>query len=467
MPLNRKQIEDFFNNEGSRIYNEAEKAIDKFSMRKAIEKGVLVGLSGGADSVLLLCFMIEYRRRNNCDFSIASVHIHHGIRGSEADRDEEFCHKLCHGLGVEYICRKFDVPFISKNTGVSLEEAARNVRYNAFKEIISGRKDIDTIAVAHNRSDSTETVLFNILRGSGSKGACGISPVRDKVIRPLIEISKKDIIDALNLACFPYVTDSTNLSVDYSRNYIRNEIMPVLRKISNDPEKMISRFSDNLRSDDEFITSFANDFLEKNRLVTNKALLRLHPSVFVRVIKRMSEACGAGVSSKILNDIRSNLVNDNFTYSLIGGRFICNRGICSISDDTQESIDYLVFLSDGVNSIDEIGVEVSVSSEPFNKSYLNVYKNSIQADISSAIIIGRAYFRPKKNGDTIYYGGMTHKLKKLFNDRKIPLSLRKKLPVLCDQNGVVWVPGFGVRDDGVPENERKSLYVLLGEKTYE
>ena len=100
----------------------------------------------------------------------------------------------------------------------------------------------------------------------------------------------------------------------------------------------------------------------------------------------------------------------------------------------------------------------------FHKTFLNVYKKSIQVNLSSAIINGRIYFRPKKDGDVIYYGGMTRKLKKLFNDRKVPPSIQKKYPVLCDYSGVLWVPGFGVRDDGIPRENRKDLFVFLGEK---
>ena len=106
-----------------------------------------------------------------------------------------------------------------------------------------------------------------------------------------------------------------------------------------------------------------------------------------------------------------------------------------------------------------------ISNEKVDKSYLNIYKISIQANLSSAIISGSLYLRPKKDGDTVYYGGMTHKLKKLFCDSKIPPSKRSLIPILCDDKGVVWVPGFGVRDDGVKDEDKKDVFVLLGIKS--
>ena len=463
MPLNNNFIASFFENDGRELYFKAENTVDRFSIKTLMEKGVLVGFSGGADSVFLLCFLIEYKRRNNLTFPIHAVHINHGIRGEEADRDEVFCREFCSNLEVEFSSVKYDVPTIAKENHTGLEETARNIRYNAFAEIITGRDDLYSIAVAHNQSDSAETVIFNILRGCGTKGASGIPAVRDNIIRPLVNIKKSEILCVLDKAKVPYVTDSTNQMNDYSRNYIRNEVIPILTRICTDPEKMIARFADNLQCDNEYLESLAEDFLLNNPTVTNKALSDLHPSLFIRVLKLMAGAESVGISARIVEDVSLNLSNDNFSYSLIGGTFLCERGICTVRKDQPIYFDYCVYLSEDVNYIKEINVEALLSDKPFDKTYSNVYKKSIQVDLSSAIINGKAYLRPKKDGDSIYYGGMTHKLKKLFNDRKIPLEMRKKIPVLCDDNGVVWLPGFGVRDDGVPIAERKRLYVLIGE----
>ena len=453
----------FLDGQGKDIYESAAYTVHKCNMLPLITQGVLIGLSGGADSVMLLCFLLEYRKREGLDFPIVAVHINHGIRGEEADRDERFCRELCEGLEVDFIARKYDVPAIAKSHNLGIEEAARYIRYSTFDTIIQGRNDISAIAVAHNRSDNAETVLFNILRGSGSKGAGGIRPVRDNIVRPLINVGKEAIVAALNSSGVPYVTDSTNLSSDYTRNYIRREIIPKLNKITEDPEKMLARFADNMRSDDDFITSVAEKFLNERAEVTNKDLKSLHYSVFVRVLAIMSARKSGSISSRIASDIYTLLDKDNFSYSLIGrGTFICERGICSVSGNSGALTDYCFEVKEGITILEPFNAEFRLSKKKLEKTYLNVYKIAIQANLSSAIISGSLYLRPKKDGDTVFYGGMTHKLKKLFSDRKIPASKRKLLPILCDDRGVVWVPGFGVRDDNVPKEKREELYAVIG-----
>ena len=453
----------FLDGQGKDIYETAASTVRECNMLPLLTKGVLVGLSGGADSVMLLFFLLEYSKRTGLDFPIVAVHINHGIRGEEADRDEQFCRELCEGLEVDFIARKYDVPSLAKVHGFGIEEAARYTRYSTFSTIISGRSDISAIAVAHNRSDNAETVLFNILRGSGSRGAGGIRPIRDNIVRPLINVSKNAIVTSLDSAGVPYVTDSTNLSSAYTRNYVRHEIIPKLNKITENPEKMLARFADNMRSDDEFITSVAEKFLSERADVTNSDLKSLHYSVFVRVLAIMSARASGSISARIASDIYALLEKDNFSYSLIGrGTFVCERGICSVSGNSGALTDYCFAVEEGITSLAPFNAEFVLSKKKLEKTYLNVYKIAIQANLSSAIISGSLYLRPKKDGDTVFYSGITHKLKKLFSDRKIPVSKRKLLPILCDDTGVVWVPGFGVRDDGVPKEKREDLYAVIG-----
>ena len=463
--INSKAISSFFENEGKEIYRKAELTVTQLSMNEAIKKGVLVGLSGGADSVMLLCFLVEYKRRNNLDFNIAAVHINHCIRGDEADRDEAFCNELCSNLGIELISRRYAVPALARSYKRGLEETARDVRYSAFSMILSSRSDLGVVAVAHNMSDNAETVLFNILRGSGSRGASGINPIRDNIIRPLIRISKNEIDSALKEANIPFVIDSTNLSNEYTRNYIRHEIIPRLNKITSDPERSISRFSENMRSDDDFIYGVAKEFLTRET-IRNTDLKKLHFSVFIRVLSLMAEKRKGSISAKIANDIHALLDKNNFCYSLIGSAvFICEQGVCRISDNIGNVYNFCFEVKEGITDLSPLNADFVISNENVEKTYSNVYKISIQANLSSAIISGSLYLRPKRDGDTIYYGGMTHKLKKMFCDSKIPNSKRGLIPILCDDRGVVWVPGFGVRDDGIEDNQKQNLFVLLGIKS--
>ena len=458
----RSKIDLMFKSElGKALFYEAEQTMINYGMSDMLAGGVLLGLSGGADSVFLLCFLLEYQKRN-FDFPLLAVHINHSIRGEEADRDEAFCQSLCKELNVEFIAKKFDVPELAKKHGIGLEECARNIRYSEFHDIILSRNNVSAIAVAHNSNDNAETVIFNMLRGAGTRGLSGISPIRDNIVRPLIAIKKKDIVSLLESHGVKYVTDSTNLSDNYSRNYIRANIIPAFEKLNQTPEDMILRLSSNLRLDDEYISSVAEDFLNSHNPPRRAEMAGLHSAVLCRVLSLMAEKAGVSLSSAIISSL-CDLIrrNDNFSYSIGGSKsFVCEYGVCSVSDISLSSFEYKIPLSIGKTEIDEFDADVYISHAPIDKSSLNVYKFSIQASLRSAIIDGTLYLRPKANGDTIFYGGITHKLKKIFNDKKIPPTLRSSIPILCDGNGVLWIPGVAVRNDG-GSSDQGELFVAL------
>lgn len=457
-----KFIDIFSDKSGREVYESGLHAISDFGMESLIKSGVLVGFSGGPDSVMLLLFLLEYRRAVG-DFSILAVHINHSIRGDEADRDERAAKQFCESLGVEFISCTYDIPGLSKESGKSLEETARDVRYSCFKDIILSRNDILAIAVAHNATDNLETILLNIMRGAGARGAAGIPPVRDNVIRPLIYIPKSDIISLLDSYGVAYVVDSTNASLEYSRNRIRNKVIPELKHINSSPEQMATRLSRNLRRDDSYINSVASDFLSEfpGMRVLRDKLMGLHTAVFSRVVAIMAHNVGASLSELQTEKIRSLIFGDDFSYDISGGRFVSERGVCRVLSQNESISAYEIEIFDGINSFADYEAELLVSDEDIIVSSSNVYNFSIKANLSSAIINGRLFLRPKRDGDTVFYGGHTRKLKKLFNDCNVPPSLRDNVPILCDDNGVVWVPGIGVRDDRQGEKSQKRLYVRL------
>ena len=449
----------FASTEGKKIYATIEKAISEHNMLEHITRGVLVGFSGGADSVLLLSFLYEMRNRTS-PFPILACHINHMIRGEEADRDECFSASFAKALGVEFISQSIDVPAIAKECSLSLEEAARNVRYCNFQEIIKGRKDINSMCVAHNASDNAETVIFNIIRGTGTRGASGIPPVRGNILRPLIYLSKKEIIDALDHFDIRYITDSTNFENDYSRNYIRNQVISPLSEHFPNVENGFTRFARNLRCDEDYLSSVADGVLSSGHKVSAKALASLHKSILCRVLAKMAAEFNTTLESVHFDKIAELISGADFELSLPRGlRFISERGICYITDSPTDSYNYHFYLNMGENLIPEYNAIALLTEDKVDKISLNVYKKSIQADISSAIIVGRLFIRPREDGDSVFYGGMTHKLKKLFNDRKIPKSKRDLIPILCDDRGVVYVPGFGARDDS--PKEKNPLYLTL------
>ncbi len=445
---------------GERLYQKVSNFIDKHSMKEPIEKGVLVGFSGGPDSVFLLEFLTEYKKRTEGNFKILAVHVNHSIRGVEADFDEELSRNYAQKLDVEFISRKVDAASYAKENHESLEEAARNLRYNVFFEIIQGRNDISIIATAHNSGDNFETVLFNMMRGAGLRGVSGIAPKRDNIIRPILSLNKPEIIKLLDGKNVKYAYDSTNSSTEYTRNYIRHELIPKFSRLSNNPDDMVTRLSESLRKDNEFIEMQAREFYRENVLlgkIAAKQLVELHPAIKSRVISYLAESCGISLERVHISQIEDLLSENNFKISLPKGyEFICEAGECYI-DFPSENKEFSYKLELGENVFEDFDDIIVLSRNKIDNSFSNVYKISIQASFIFDIMESELCVRSKKDGDSYRYGGMTRKLKKLFNDKSIPPSRRPDVPVFCDKEGIVWVPGFNVRDDA----KGNLLYVAI------
>ncbi|SEA35425.1 tRNA(Ile)-lysidine synthetase, N-terminal domain-containing protein [Oribacterium sp. KHPX15] len=245
-------------------------------MNRLIEKGdcVLVGLSGGPDSVFLLEVLNGFRK--SMDFRLFAVHVHHGIRGEEADRDERFSQELCRERDIPFKVVHVDAPKYAKEKGLSLEEAARILRYEAFE---AERKNLEDgygceagscrIAVAHHMDDQAETVLHNLVRGSGIKGLSGMEAKRGVIIRPLLSVKREYILRKLQDEGIPYVMDSTNLETQYTRNRIRTSVLPELKEINPEAASHIAKTADILREADDFFRKMASDYVDRFREITS------------------------------------------------------------------------------------------------------------------------------------------------------------------------------------------------------
>ncbi len=456
----------FASPEGERLYGAFLATANAYRMREHIAGGSLIGLSGGADSVMLALLLLEYTRREGVEVKLLAVHVNHGIRGDEADRDERAAAELAEALGVEFTSRKIDVPAMARESGKSLEEAARDARYAIFRDIISGRSDVTSIALGHNATDNLETVIFNMMRGSGARGISGIPPTRGIIYRPMLGIPKADITAFLCECGIPFVTDSTNKDTAYTRNYIRHEIIPRLARLTPSPEASVTRLTQNLRADSDYIDSVTEEFLSKNgETPRREALLSLHPAVLARVLAEMAcRVSGKAPERTHLVELTALLGSgESFSLSLPGGSvFECSCGVCRVrAIDSDCELDIQLIL--GENPLPEYSASVDFFDAETEISH-NVYKFSIQADISSAIIEGDLFIRSRRDGDSYRYGGMTRSLKKLFTDAKIPRGDRRRVPIICDSSGILFVPGFGARDDGASGEKR---YVRMTFEGYE
>ena len=450
---------------GRKTYQNVKANISDNNMLPLIKNGVAVGFSGGPDSVLLL--IILRKMQKELKFTLKALHVNHMIRGENANSDESFSCSFATALGVEYESLRADVPKYAKDNRMGIEEAARYVRYKFFDDILKSDGRLNTVATAHNSTDNLETFIFNLMRGSGALGLSGIAPLRDNVIRPILCVSKEDVIKLLSDSKIPFVTDETNFSVEYTRNYIRHEIIPKFKRLTPHPEEMSNKAISILRSDSDYLNSVAENFsienIQNGKICASK-LRELHPAILSRVLRIMCKQQGLPTPEKVHVDKIQELLNKrkNFEVNIPGEAKFCHKeSFCYITDNQpqQNPFEFEHALKDGFNEIPELNIGIAVTSDENEDFSSNVYKFSIKANLSSAIIVGGLSVRNKKDGDSYFYGGITRKLKKLFCDKKIPVSVREKIPVLTDEKGIIWVPGFGVRDDSPKEKKKKWITI--------
>ncbi len=475
------------------VEQKIQQAIRDFGMAHKLN-GILIGYSGGADSGALLHYLHKYSLDHN--IHIAAVHVNHGIRGEEADRDEKFCRDVCESLGVELFVDRFDVPSISKAEGKGIEEVARNVRYRTFHRIIDEHEELKHVALAHHAEDNMETMIFNMLRGSGTRGLAGIPPVRgERVIRPLIYCTKSEIIGYCIANDIPYVNDTTNNDVDYTRNYIRQEILPRLRNVNPSPEIAISQLCTLLRNDDVYIQGQAMRFVKEHGIDTScdrKLLASQEPAISSRVIKYMYDRCaerlyGHGRPYITLDFTHVRSVSRVIWWGGAHSRISLPQKICAavegdefffIGEEEYEGKykyvpEFWIPLGEGLYDVPELDAKILISRMPdteFELKYKNVYKIFIHKNLASDKINGNLYIRNRAAGDKIVSGGMTKLTKKLYCEYKIPLDVRNLLPVFCDCDGIVWIPYMDARDGVEPVSgdeggKELNIYFACGEKT--
>lgn len=443
---------------------------------------VIVGYSGGADSSCLLHLLNAWCEKNGV--KIAAAHINHMIRGDEADRDEEFCRAEADRLGVPIYSTRVDVPELSRKWGVGTEEAARRVRYDFFNEVsksLTGRPSGAIIATAHSSSDNLETVLMDIMRGAGLRGMCGIRPIRDgRIIRPLIADSGEDIRAWCDEREIPYVNDSTNDADDCTRNVIRHRIVPAMRTLCQSPERSAARMTNLLREDEEYISSAAREYVGGRTQIERETLANLPDAVASRVLIGLHGNAVIGDSSPTEGQIATvlRLVREKCGRSeapLSGGvRAVIDRDVVSLTHangdaptaaDGEFVFEYKGGCAEFENELYSLIFSDTPIAEPDEKTgeKQNIYKLSIQRSFACGKMNGSIRIRYKIDGDKYVFCGHTHKLKKLFTDAKLTEREKRLTPVLCDDDGIFWVAGFGTRD-GAAAFEGERIYLLCRKK---
>ncbi|MCC8161559.1 MAG: tRNA lysidine(34) synthetase TilS [Oscillospiraceae bacterium] len=418
------------------ILNIIRQTIIEYSLLKKGDK-VLVALSGGADSVCL-----THALRNMSEelgIELYTAHLNHGIRGEEASRDEKFAKEFSESLGLRCFLKRVDIPRAAKRLGVSEETAGRRVRYEFFADLCEEYK-INKIATAHNKNDNAETLVMNFMRGSSLKGLCGIPYKRGNIIRPLLGVCREDIEKYCADNDLVYMTDSTNLTDDYTRNKIRHILLPLIQKEFN--SNFISTVTDNssiIKEDSAYLESKAAEIylkIVKNGTVQISELLSQDISIERRVVRYMLAEMYNGlgdISSGYVNDIlelakgRSGAkidLSDNVTVRNEYGKLIMERGFAESTPD----FEYRFSCGSG-DIIKEIGKKVVISRANSRRADGGIY---LGIDSDKDIII-----RNRRKGDKFYPSGMTgsKKVKEYFIDNKIPREKRGSVPIVeIDKN---------------------------------
>lgn len=434
---------------------------------------VLVGLSGGADSSCLLHILALEREKQY--FPLYAAHVNHGIRteeyGYEADRDESFCRELCRSLDVELFVAHVDVPSISKSNGGSLETVARDARYSFFSKIMN-EKRIPLLATAHNADDNLETQIFNLCRGCGLTGICGIPETRDFpeadgiIVRPILSGTKKEIVKYCKEQNITFVTDSTNLENNCTRNRIRNIVIPELNSLFTSPQRSAMRLSRAAREDLDFIQTEAERFLSENNRITVEKLLFLHPSVAKRIIALAFEEKGGTALEEThlaaIMELASSRKNGSI-YLPSGFRAIFEDGYLRFDNNlpAPQKNDYRIKLNLGVNVIPDTPFTVIISE---NTKIEAVFEDDTELFAQAELFLSsktELFAKNRHEGDVILSNGMHKKVKKLLCDHKVPVSLRDLLPLICTEDSIVYVPKCAIADGLSQKDYQKSLNVSV------
>ena len=436
--------------------------IDSVKASALIEKGdrVLCAVSGGADSMCLLHML--HANSGVLGITVVAAHYEHGIRGEESIRDRDFVKAWCEENKIEFITESGNAPKHARENSLSAEEAARELRY-AFLERAADKLGCNKIATAHNLSDNSETVLFNLVRGAGARGLGGIPQQRGRFIRPLLSVSRTDIERYLADNNIPHVEDKTNSEDSYTRNKIRHGIMPQLREINPGADEAILRAAELIRRDDDYLTALAQSFADENikdGVIPDTALLGLPYPVASRVIRIMT----GPVSMQHVDEViklaegteRRSLALPGIIVTAEGGRLFFRA-----EEQKVPEIEPFVVRPGEEYILPEQKIKLST----FFADCLEIHGLLNISCLNYDEIKGDLVCSSRRPGDEIRPAGRgcTKALRKLFMEKKLTQNEKAAQPVLRDDCGVVAVAGMCV-DERVKVNNPENILCVRVEK---
>lgn len=399
-------------------------------------KTVGVALSGGSDSMALVHYLQSNALKYN--IKVVAINVEHGIRGKASIDDSAFVAKYCKDHSIPLFRYSVDCPSVAREQKLSIEQCARMLRYQCFLDAIN-KGACDVVATAHHAKDNLESVLFNLFRGTGLKGVSGIEERTDKLIRPLLSVTKAEIEKYVEENDIPFVTDKTNFDSDYTRNHIRLNVLPQIEKVFPDAQSSVARFSQ--------IARVENDYMHEQAL---KAVtfsdgvaqidLPCHPALLSRAVIIALNSLGLErdwekkhVDSVIELAEKKNSASVNLPKDIVA---------------IKEYDKIVLFKSKGKN----------ILNLPFNEGKFSfcgkdyfIEQTILPKDLKDGLYLDAdkiprsAVIRTKRDGDTFTkFGGGTKNLNDYFTDKKIPLRTRESIPIIADGSNVLAIFGVAI-----------------------
>ncbi|MDR3598561.1 tRNA lysidine(34) synthetase TilS [Clostridium sp.] len=448
---------------------------------------ILVALSGGPDSICL--FNILFQLKEELNIEIAAVHLNHLLRGEDSFRDEEYVINMCSNMGIKCFVKRVDINTYSKEHKLSSEMAGRNARYDFFDEILK-REGFDKVATAHNANDQAETILFRLMRGTGLEGLGGIKVSRDdKVIRPILCLSRKEVEEYIKLKQLNPRIDKTNFEKIYNRNKIRLDILPYIKENFNeDIIQTLNRMSLLLQKDNEFIENLALNLFNKycvecnDYFIIKKEMFKEAEPIVTRLLRRVIVKY-----SKSNYDFEMKHIYEIFYLAKKNSGKVIHlpNGICAENIYGDIYIKSKAEKYDINNKKEEIILDKnSININEFELCNLririqvidNCEVNNVNSNQDSLIkyfdfdkIKNSISIRNRRNGDKIIPLGMTgsKKIKNIFIDMKIPKEERENIPILCFDDKIAWIIGIRMSEEyKLTDKSKNILKVVIQRKEY-
>lgn len=411
-----------------------------------------VAVSGGSDSMALLHYLLNNTKKY--EYKVIAINIEHGIRGEQSKFDTDFVKSYCKEQGIELLTYSVDCVSYAKNNKLSLEQAGRILRYECFYQTITDKK-CDKIATAHHLKDNFESVLFNLLRGTGLKGLAGIEEIHSKkIIRPFLSVSKQEIEDYVSKNQIPFVTDETNFDDKYTRNAIRLNLLPQIEQLFPEAQKSVFRLSQIAKVEDEYMQTQAQASLN---LDDGKAQLCLpqHPAIIARTTVIALKHLG------VEKDWEKAHIDSVIDLSQLdnGKKVDLPKGVVAIKE-----YDKIVFYKNLKKSDTILPFNVGIIE--FDGKVLSIlestatdFKNGFYCD-KDKIPLDAAIRTRRDNDKFTKFGGGTKSLSDFLTDKKVPLAIRDSLPLIAVNNDVLAIFGLAISDKIKIDENTKTILQL-------